>query len=351
MKNEKTRRASPGLVGLLKWSLAQQGKGSGDEEGGGGGGGGGKQVRQLSDEERRWFYEAMESQVEDEGERMKQGMLVLASQATDAGNVQRHIDAVEDLEDLVAQIDLAKTFVKLEGMGILLGVATGNSGDNASPPVDAKRLNQLRAGALTTAATCIQHNVEAQNDFLQRGGIELMISLVGKREEDAKVRAKAVSTIAATVRHNARAFMQFLYANGLKHCLLALKDCTSGSGSEAVLPRKSFRLLEYGVRETRAKFGPRRIQQVADCLAEAPALVLASLESSEDMEVRESSLAFLNECCLSSKSFARTELGSDLVSKLRKIAAGIEDGKVDDAYLDEVNLAKDILKTHDGDEN
>ena len=76
-------------------------------------------MRQLSDEERRWFYEAVESQVEDEGERMKQGMLVLASQATDAGNVQRHIDAVEDLEDLVAQIDLAKTFVKLEGMGIL----------------------------------------------------------------------------------------------------------------------------------------------------------------------------------------------------------------------------------------
>ena len=86
----------------------------------------------------------MESQVEDEGERLKQNMLVLAQSGegeVQGVTVERQVDLLEDVEDLVSQIDLAKTFVKMEGLVILLRIAR-----------DAGKDDRLRAGALTCKA-------------------------------------------------------------------------------------------------------------------------------------------------------------------------------------------------------
>ena len=58
----------PDWSGLLKWSLAQTGDGTSPAA----------ERKPMSEEERKWFYHAMESLVEDEGERLKQDMLVLA---------------------------------------------------------------------------------------------------------------------------------------------------------------------------------------------------------------------------------------------------------------------------------
>ena len=215
----------------------------------------------MTEEERKWFYQAMESLVEDEGERLQQDMLVLAQRQCPA-NIDRQNETMEDVEDLVSQIDLAKTFVKMDGMAILLNVANNRpkkDDENEDGEFRAK-LNRLRAAALTTAATCISHNVEAQADFLKRGGIENMTKILVEVKEDAKVKAKAVSAISSTIRHNAKALLQFLYAAGLDIILLALKDVV-GVGTETgneegqekrihdleqaqlIFLRKSFRLL------------------------------------------------------------------------------------------------------------
>jgi hypothetical protein len=305
----------------------------------------------MSEEERKWFYHAMESLVEDEGERLKQDMLVLAQKQCPE-NIDRQNETMEDVEDLVSQIDLAKTFVKLEGMAILLKVANNRPPTTSSDEAFRAKLNRLRAAALTTTATCISHNAEAQADFLKRGGIENMTKILVERREDAKVKAKAVSAISATIRHNPKALLQFLYAAGLDIILLALKgvvgennNVSSLDQSQLVFLRKSFRLLEYVARESRQKF-ERSIPQVRDsCVVNAPELV-ASCLGSGDMEVRESSLAFLSECVSHDPRVMAEIVRSHtrLMTELNAVAAK-DDGppEVRETFLDEIELAKGVL--------
>lgn len=323
----------PDWQDLLKWSLSYN-DGTGPPQ------------RKLDDEERRWFYQAMESAFEDEGERLKQDMLILA-QSHD-GEVQgvtleRQCDIMEDVEDLVAQIDLAKTFVKMEGMALLMKIVRerGKGGDGGSD------LSRLRAGALTAASTCINHNPEAQADFLRRGGIEAMAEVVVDKGEDVKVRAKALSVIAATVRHNNTAFLQFLHAAGLDIVVLALKDATAtreDAQRSAVLLRKGFRLLEYVARETLQKFGKTVPQVRGVCLANAPALA-ASCAESDDVEVRESSLAFLAECMAHDPAAMADQVRATegLVGSLRDKVA-LEGGDQAEERMDEIDLARRILE-------
>lgn len=324
----------PDWQGLLKWSLRHTDGTSSEPR------------RQITEEERRWFYEAVASQVEDEGERLKQNLLVL-SQSHD-GEIQgitigRQIEVLEDLEDLVAQIDLAKTFVKLEGMGILLSVARrrGPGGEDES-------VSRLRAGALTAAAVCLRHNAEGQADFLARGGIEAMMEVVANDGETVKVRAKAVGAVSAAVRHNFKAFIQFLHAAGLDIILLALKTAADTADvAEASVPllRKGFRLLEYVARESLQRFGKSVSQVTNACVANGPGLVLAALQSS-DMEVREASLAFLSELVRHDPgrvgASVREAAGGELAAALREVG-GMKEAENEDR-LDEIEIARAILK-------
>jgi len=240
---------------------------------------------------------------------------------------------------------LAKTFVKWEGMEVLLRLATNGRAEA-----------RLRAAALSAAATCLDHNPEAQEDFLKRKGVEKVLDVVvgGDAAADFRVKAKAVRALGASVRHNKKAFVQFLYAAGLGILLLSLKQALQQStGSDGkdeeqqqqqrvVFVRKSFRLLEYVTRESRVKF-ERTIPQVEEtCLEGACELVAMALGEAGrgDLEAREAALSFFRECLLSDRDAMREksagEGGGGVVARLREAAAGEE-------REDEIQLAKEAL--------
>ena len=81
------------------------------------------------------------------------------------------------------------------------------------------------------------------------------------------------------------------------------------------------------------------------CVVNAPELVAACL-SSDDMEVRESSLAFLSECVSHDPRVMVDIVRSHtrLMTRLNEIAAK-DDGPADirETFLDEIQLAKGIL--------
>ncbi|UPR03911.1 Fes1 domain-containing protein [Chloropicon primus] len=290
----------PDWNGLLKWSLKHND--------------GTSKPRTFTEEERRWFYEAMESQVEDEGERLKQDMLVLAQSGegeVQGVSVERQVDILEDVEDLVSQIDLAKTFVKMEGLVILLRIARDRGKDD-----------RLRAGALTAASTCLQHNPEGQEDFLRRGGVEAATEIVaGGKAVGAKVRAKAVGVISAAVKHHRMGFLQFLQTGGVG--VVAQAVALGEEEGEVVLLRKGLRLLEYVARQG----------QGAEDLGRVP---VKRLLGSGDLEVREACLGLLAVLGKGEGEW-RGEVERIVREGEEELRGGEEERR------DEVELAKEVL--------
>ena len=211
----------PDWNALLKWSIAQQ------EGGGGGDGSGGQQQgdrRELTEEERRWFYEAMQSTVMNEGDQLRRDLAVVSSREASADD---RVEAAEDLEELVAHIDLAKMLVKIDGLSVLLRVATS--------PDEESRLRSLCMPAITTTT---QHNPEAQLDLLKRGALERLVAIIGSPSDgEWPLRAKAVGAATAIVKHNAIGLKQFLLAQGAEATCAAVR-VAAGTGSFRGLERR-----------------------------------------------------------------------------------------------------------------
>ncbi|KAJ9185233.1 hypothetical protein P3X46_004890 [Hevea brasiliensis] len=247
----------PNWEGLLKWSLAHS-DGTGSN-------------RNLSEEDRRWFMEAMQAQTVDVIKRMKEITLVmqtpeqvLEAQGIAPADIE---DMLDELQEHVESIDMANDLDSIGGLVPLLAYLK-NSHAN------------IRAKAAEVVTTIVQNNPRSQQLVTEANGLELLLSNFTS-DPDLTVRTKALGAISSLIRHNKPGITAFRLANGYA----GLRDAL-GSGSVR-FQRKALNLIHYLLHENSL-----------DCSVVSELgfpRILLHLASSEDAEVREAALRGLLE--------------------------------------------------------
>ncbi|XP_043701780.1 hsp70-binding protein 1-like [Telopea speciosissima] len=250
-------KEGPNWEGLLKWSLANAD--------------GTRPPRQLSEEDRRWFMEAMQAQTIDVIQRMKEITLVMQTpdQVLEAHGVTSADieDMLEELQEHVESIDMANDLHSIGGLAPLLGhLKNSHSG--------------IRAKAAEVVSTIVQNNPKSQQLVMEANGLEPLLNNFTS-DPDVTVRTKALGAISSLIRHNKPGIAAFRLANGYA----GLRDAL---GSENVrFQRKALNLVHYLLHENYSDHNivtelgfPR---------------IMMHLASSEDAEVREAALRGLLE--------------------------------------------------------
>ncbi|KVI03386.1 hypothetical protein Ccrd_018312 [Cynara cardunculus var. scolymus] len=164
-------KEGPNWDGLLKWSIANSdGTGTG---------------RNLSEEDRKWFMEAMQAQTIDVVKRMKEITLVmktpdnvLEEQGVTATDIE---DMLEELQEHVESIDMANDLNSIGGLTPLLNYLR-NSHAN------------IRAKAAEVVSTVVQNNPKSQQLVMDANGLEPLLSNFAS-DGDITVRTKALGAI------------------------------------------------------------------------------------------------------------------------------------------------------------
>ncbi|XP_015088762.1 hsp70-binding protein 1 [Solanum pennellii] len=246
-------KEGPNWDGLLKWSLSHAD-------------GTNPPPRNLSEEDRRWFMEAMQAQTVDVIKRMKEITLVmqtpeqvLESQGVTSQDIE---DMLDELQEHVESIDMANDLNSIGGLVPLLGYLK-NSHAN------------IRAKAAEVVSTIVQNNPRSQQLVMEANGLEPLLSNFTS-DSDVTARTKALGAISSLIRHNKPAIAAFRLANGYA----GLRDALS---SESVrFQRKALNLIHYLLHENRS-----------DCNVVTELgfpRVMMHLASSDDGEVREGAL-------------------------------------------------------------
>ncbi|KAH7553717.1 hypothetical protein JRO89_XS12G0046600 [Xanthoceras sorbifolium] len=250
-------KEGPNWDGLLKWSLAHSD--------------GTQRPRNLSEEDRRWFMEAMQAQSVDVVKRMKEITLVmqtpeqvLESQGVTPQDIE---DMLDELQEHVESIDMANDLHSIGGLVPLLGYLK-NSHAN------------IRAKAAEVITTIVQNNPRSQQLVMEANGLEALLSNFSS-DPDVTVRTKALGAISSLIRRNKPGITAFRLANGYA----ALRDAL---GSESVrFQRKALNLIQYLIHENSS-----------DCNVVSELgfpRIMMHLASSEDGDVREAALRSLLE--------------------------------------------------------
>lgn len=247
----------PNWDGLLKWSLAHSD--------------GTRPPRNLSEEDRRWFMEAMQAQTVDVIKRMKDITLVmqtpeqvLESQGVTAADIE---DMLDELQEHVEAIDMANDLHSIGGLVPLLGYLK-NSHAN------------IRAKAADVVTTIVQNNPRSQQLVMDANGLEPLLSNFTS-DPDVTARAKALGAISSLIRHNKPGIAAFRLANGYA----GLRDALSSENVR--FQRKALNLIHYLLHEN-----------WSDCYVVTELgfpRIMMHLALSEDAEVREAALRGLLE--------------------------------------------------------
>lgn len=248
---------NPNWEGLLKWSLSHSD--------------GTQPPRQLSEEDRKWFMEAMQSQTIDVVKRMKEITQVmqtpeevLDSQGVSPGDIE---DMLDELQEHVESIDMANDLHSIGGLSPLLGYLK-----NRHP--------NIRAKAADVVTTVVQNNPRSQQLVMEANGFEPLLTNFAS-DPDMKVRTQALGALSSLIRHNKPGIAAFRLANGYA----ALRDALS---SESVrFQRKALNLLHYLLRENQS--------DVSVVTELGFPRIMMHLASSEDASVREAALQGLLE--------------------------------------------------------
>ncbi|GJS32747.1 HSP70 nucleotide exchange factor FES1 [Tanacetum coccineum] len=247
----------PNWDGLLKWSIANSD--------------GTAKPRNLSEEDRKWFMEAMQAQTIDVVKRMKEITLVmqtpenvLEEQGVSSTDLEGMLD---ELQEHVESIDMANDLHTIGGLAPLLKYLS-NSHAN------------IRAKAAEVVSTIVQNNPKSQQLVMDANGMEPLLTNFTS-DDDVTVRTKALGAISSLIRHNKSGVAAFRLANGYA----GLRDALS---SESVrFQRKALNLIQYLIQEN-----PSDCNIVTEL---GFPRILTHLVSSEDPEVREGALRGLYE--------------------------------------------------------
>ncbi|KAL6181583.1 hypothetical protein ACLB2K_048236 [Fragaria x ananassa] len=243
----------PNWEGLLKWSLAHSD--------------GTRPSRSLTEEDRKWFMEAMQEKTIDVVKRMKEISLVMQTPEhvlEDQGVTPADIeDMLDELQEHVESIDMANDLHSIGGLVPLLDYLK-NSNAN------------IRAKAAEVVTTIVQNNPKSQKLVMEANGFTCLFSLL-KSDPVVNVRTKALGAISSLIRHNKPGVIAFRKENNAYE---ALRD---GLASESPrFQRKSLSLINYLLGENSS-----------DCIIVnklgVPGLMV-QLVSSTDVDVREGAL-------------------------------------------------------------
>lgn len=267
-------KEGPNWDGLLKWSIAHS-DGTGT-------------TRNLSEEDRKWFMEAMQAQTIDVVKRMKEITLVmqtpenvLEEQGVTATDIE---DMLDELQEHVESIDMANDLHSIGGLTPLLNYLK-NSHAN------------IRAKAAEVVSTIVQNNPKSQQLVMDANGMEPLLSNFTS-DDDVTVRTKALGAISSLIRHNKPGIQAFRLANGFA----ALRDALS---SESVrFQRKALNLIQYLLQEN-----PSDCNVVTEL---GFPRIMRHLAGSEDPEVREGALSGLYE-------LAKVEKGETEDEKFKQV--------------------------------
>ncbi|CAN6442754.1 unnamed protein product [Victoria cruziana] len=224
-----------------------------------------------SEEDRKWFIQAMESQTVDVMKRMKEISLVmntpqqvLESQGVTTDDIE---DMLDELQEHVESIDMANDLHSIGGLVPLLSYLKNSHAG-------------IRAKAADVVTTVVQNNPKSQQLVMEANGFEpLMLNF--SSDPDITARTKALGAISSLIRHNKLGVSAFRLASGYA----ALKDALSSDNVR--FQRKALNLIEYLLQEDKA-----------DCAVVSelgfPRIML-HLASSDHADVRESALRSLLE--------------------------------------------------------
>ncbi|XP_066385765.1 hsp70 nucleotide exchange factor fes1-like [Miscanthus floridulus] len=247
----------PDWNGLFKWSIAH--------------GDGTKAPRALSEEDRKWFMEAMQANTIDVVKRMKEITQVmktpedvLQSQGVTPENIE---DMLDELQEHVESIDMANDLHSIGGLDPLLGyLKNSNAG--------------IRAKAAEVVSTIVQNNPKSQQLVMESNRLEPLLTNF-KSDPSTNARTKALGAISSLIRHNQPGISAFRLGNGYA----GLKDALGSD--DARLQRKALNLIQYLLHNNKAD------RSVATELG-LPKLMM-HLASSDDSLVREAALSGLLE--------------------------------------------------------
>ncbi|CAN6894528.1 unnamed protein product [Brassica oleracea] len=247
----------PNWDGLLKWSLSHAD--------------GTRPTRELSEEDRKWFMEAMQSQTLDVVKRMKEITLVM--QTPEQVLVEHGVtpddieDLLDELQEHVESIDMANDLHSIGGLVPLLGFLK-NSHAN------------IRAKAADVVSTIVQNNPRSQELVMEANGLESLLSNFTS-DTDVHARTQALSAISSLIRHNKPGVTAFKLANGYA----GLRDAMASDSVR--FQRKALNLLQYLLQEDDSD------RSIAAGLGFPR--VMMHLASSDDAETREAALRGLLE--------------------------------------------------------
>ncbi|GJP38115.1 hypothetical protein CLOM_g22556 [Closterium sp. NIES-68] len=180
------------LEGILKWSLTHS-DGTGP-------------ARQITEEERQWFNQAVQSAVVDVVQRMKEiGMLMGVTEEgllAQGVTVEEMAGMLEELQEHVESIDMANDLKAIGGLEPLLRFLR-------SPHA------VLRARAAEVVTTMVQNNERGQRSVMEAGGHLTLMNMV-MHDADVTAKAKAVGAISSLVRHNPEGLASLRAVIGIK---------------------------------------------------------------------------------------------------------------------------------------
>lgn len=200
-------------LGLLKWSLTYVDGTVPSEES--------PNFRQMSEEDKKFLEEVMKNGIIDEGERMKTILNNLVKyldsiKGNFEGNSENELSAdsgepsgvstteeietlLQELQDIVEQIDYARSFAAMGGIPFLIGCA---SQTKAVP-------QSIRAASLSTLGTLNQNNPAVQYSMLEQGNIPKLVNIYFEeylRDDECStttpVHAAALQAMSCSVRNH-----------------------------------------------------------------------------------------------------------------------------------------------------
>lgn len=300
----------PDWNGLLKWSLAH--------------GDGTAKPRALSEEDKKWFMEAMQANTMDVVKRMKEITQVmktpddvLQSQGVTPENIE---DMLDELQEHVESIDMANDLHSIGGLDPLLGYLKNSHAG-------------IRAKAAEVVSTIVQNNPKSQQLVMESNGLEPLLTNFSS-DASTNSRTKALGAISSLIRHNQPGVAAFRLGNGYS----ALRDALGSD--DARLQRKALHLLQYLLHDNKAD------RSVATELG-LPKLMM-HLASSDDSGVREAALGGLLELARDNTSSAGNALPDQdkLKDVLKSRIEGISTMDADDlsAHREERQLVDSLWK-------
>jgi len=158
-----------------------------------------------------------------DSELMKEALAVAVDETKDE---DERIQALDDFEMLVEQIDNANNIAKMkmwEPLQRLLTSSTSTEG--------------VQTQTLWVIGTALQNNPSAQSSYLSLSPMPTLLSFLDPSNKSGKLRSKAIYTLSGLLKHNSAAVRQFQDAGGWGVLKAALED------SDITVRRKTAFLL------------------------------------------------------------------------------------------------------------